>query len=78
MKEDKKEAPIPKKIKSNLLKFISLYLWYLILYFLILDTLNKNYQIWDILAIVLVIMWFIIPKLIITKFHQTFLQSQKK
>jgi hypothetical protein len=24
MKEDKKEAPIPKKIKSNLLKFISL------------------------------------------------------
>ncbi|MCT4616789.1 MAG: hypothetical protein N4A38_01105 [Candidatus Gracilibacteria bacterium] len=78
MKEDKKEAPIPKKIKSNLLKFISLYLGYLILYFLILDTLNKNYQIGDILAIVLVIMGFIIPKLIITKFHQTFLQSQKK
>lgn len=65
----KKENIINNQKWFSKIKYFFLYVVYLILYFIILDTLSKNIYLSDLLVIILAIIWLFTPKFIISKFH---------
>lgn len=65
----KKENITNEKKWFSKIKYIFLYLVYMIIYFIILDTISKNIYLSDILILLLIIIWLFIPKYIIRKFH---------
>lgn len=50
-------------------KYFFLYIVYLMLYFIVLDSIDKNFVIWELLWIILFVLWLAFPRLMINKFH---------